>query len=73
MAEVSVARTIANKDVRSMTVSHYKKGEVVVLDDKCGLKMAPDVVHMHVQYGSKIRNLLGYAMKNVKVLDSYDV
>jgi len=49
-------------------VEHYEKGAVEVLSDSCSLKMTDDAVHMRVQDGSKIRNLMAYAFKKIKVL-----
>ena len=54
------------------TVEHYTKGFVRDIEDiNPYLESYPDAIHMKVQNGSKIKNLMGYAMKKLKVSDYY--
>ena len=53
------------------SMENYKKGEVRELEDCTRLQMSESAVHMKVNYGSKIRNLMGYAIKKMKVRDSF--
>ena len=51
-------------------VENYEKGEVKETEQdwsSLGLDFHSSVVHMRVSGGSKIRNLMGYAMKKMKV------
>ncbi len=48
-------------------VENYRRGDVQEVKDCVRLKMSDSAVHMKVNYGSKIRNLMGYAMKKMKV------
>ena len=50
-----------------VSVEHYEKGPVEVLPDSCPLEMSDDAIHMRVHDGSKIRNLMAYAFKKIKV------
>lgn len=48
-------------------MENYTRSEVVHIDDKMPLDAHPSTVHMKVTNGSKIRNLLGFALKKIKV------
>ncbi len=50
-------------------MEHYVLGETrdVEDEDPAQLTTDPNAVHMRVKDGSKIRNLMGYAMKKIKV------
>lgn len=51
-----------------MTMEHYTKGEVSPLEEieePC-FKLHEHAVHMTVNYGSKIRNLMGFALKKMQ-------
>ena len=54
-------------------MEHYEKGEKVEVDNSeepfAGLKDVDltNVVTMRVKHGSKIRNLMGFAMRTIKV------
>lgn len=50
-------------------MEHYTKGEVSPLEEieePC-FKLHEHAVHMTVNYGSKIRNLMGFALKKMQV------
>lgn len=48
-------------------MEHYTKGIVRDIEDiNPYLESYPDAIHMKVQNGSKIKNLMGYAMKKLK-------
>ena len=48
-------------------VENYVKGEEREVEDKVDLPFHENVIHMKVASGSKIRNVMGYAMKQMKV------
>ena len=48
-------------------MENYEKGDVREVDDDMDLTFDPGVIHMKVSAGSKIRNLMGFAMKKMKV------
>ncbi|ELU16798.1 hypothetical protein CAPTEDRAFT_38823, partial [Capitella teleta] len=47
-------------------MENYTKGEVKELEDVPCLPFHESVVHMKVNYGSKMKNILGYATKKIK-------
>ncbi|XP_013391182.1 ribonuclease P protein subunit p25-like protein [Lingula anatina] len=49
-----------------MYMEHYEKGSVVEVDELDNYSYHPSVIHMKVSPGSKIKNLLGFAMKKFK-------
>ena len=51
-----------------IAVENYEKGEVREIDEEDNsLVTDENAFHMKVAHGSKIRNLMGYAMKRMKV------
>ena len=50
-------------------MDHYVKGESRVVEENTPQGVATDknAVHMIVKDGTKIRNVMGYAMKKMKV------
>ena len=52
-----------------LVMDHYVKGESRVVDDvtPAGGATDPNTVHMVVKDGTKIRNVMGYAIKKIKV------
>ena len=50
-------------------MENYEKGQVVEVEEPPVFALADSDVHMRVSGGSKIRNVMGFAMKKVKVLD----
>ena len=48
-------------------MENYEKGEVREIEDDVTLETDENALHMKVNQGSKIRNLIGYAMKKFKV------
>lgn len=48
-------------------MENYVKGEVVEVEEPPIFSLAENSVHMRVSGGSKIRNVMGYAMKKIKV------
>lgn len=50
-------------------MENYEKGETKKVSEDClPLALDDNTVAMKVNYGSKIRNLMGFAMKKIKVL-----
>lgn len=48
-------------------MENYVKGEVREVEESPAFSLGTNDVHMRVAAGSKIRNLMGYAMKKIKV------
>ena len=48
-------------------MENYVKGEVKEVEECDVFTLGSNDVHMRVAAGSKIRNLMGYAMKKIKV------
>ena len=48
-------------------MEYYEKGDVVEITDNIPLNFSETCLHMKVGYGSKIKNLIGYALKKFKV------
>ena len=53
----------------SVSMDHYVKGESRVVEENTpqGVTTDDNAVHMMVKDGTKIRNVMGYAMKKMKV------
>lgn len=49
-------------------MENYEKGEVIEVDEPPVFSLADNDITMRVSGGSKIRNVMGYAMKKIKVL-----
>ena len=50
-------------------MDQYEKGETKELEcEDLKLPLVDNVIHMRVNHGSKIRNLMGYAIKKMKVM-----
>lgn len=47
-------------------MENYEKGEVQELEDKSTLTISESTLRMHVNSGSKIKNLMGFAMNKMK-------
>ncbi|KAG1662974.1 Sodium-coupled monocarboxylate transporter 1 [Nymphon striatum] len=51
-------------------MENYEKKEVILPSDEAGLKLIPDlpsnVIHVRVKGGSKLRNLIGFALSSFK-------
>lgn len=52
-------------------MENYEKGEVVEVEEPPVFTLADNDVHMKVSGGSKIRNVMGYAMKKIKVTKQF--
>ena len=52
-----------------ISVEHYEKGEVSEVDVRPSLHFMHSCIHMKVTNGSKIKNLMGFAMKKIKVFN----
>ena len=54
-------------------MDHYVKGESSVVEDTTprGVATEDNAVHMMVKDGTKIRNVMGYAIKKIKVQNLY--
>lgn len=51
-------------------MENYSKGKTTEVGDIIDLQFDENAVHMRVAAGSKIKNLMGFAMKQIKVLIS---
>ncbi len=49
-------------------MENYEKGDVQELEDKSSLQVSESAIRMHVHSGSKIKNLMGFAMNRFKVI-----
>ncbi|CAH1790383.1 unnamed protein product [Owenia fusiformis] len=62
----SIVCTKFTFNVKNLDMNNYIKGETKEVMPEYGLQMDPSVVHMRVNSGSKIRNLMTYAIKKIK-------
>ena len=64
---MTAAKLVTSLHCTFFTVEFYKKGDLVDHGDVCIINTLPSCVVMNVSSGSKVRNLVGYAIKQLEV------